>query len=217
MTRPLTDEQRAAARERNRRYRERHRERYLKEHREAMRRLRAEGRINDTEWRKAWRAANPDKVTAMNRRASRKYAAAHPEEERERRKRFREANPDYGRARREIAREQERAYRQRNPHMRPWRRRRLAKAGILLVINVSSTECGVCFEPLTDLPYPDPMATSIGHEPPLIIAQREGWTTVVERPEHLICNLRKGERTDCDHAATARPALAHSIKLVAAR
>lgn len=162
-----------------------------------QRRYRAEGRVNDAEWRRAWRAANADKVREINRKAGRKYAAANPDKERARREKFRAENPDYWMARRDKGREYERRYRSAHPDVRSWRRRKIAKAGVVFVIAIESEVCGVCGDPLNlEARHPDPLATSVGHEPPLAVAQREGWTVVAERPEHLRCNLRKGDRPD---------------------
>jgi hypothetical protein len=44
--------------------------------------------------------------------------------------------------------------------------------------------------------HPDPLFTTIGHEPPLAVAAREGWSVITERPEHLACNLQKGVQDD---------------------
>jgi hypothetical protein len=192
------------ARERGRRWRERNRERYLAQHAAAERRRRAAGKVDDREWRKAWRAAHPDAVAAMSRRKTAKHYAAHRDEELARSARFFAANPTYRQDRRERACEQERAYRARHPEMRSDRRRRVAKAGIALVIRVDADHCGVCLGPLIEeRRHPDPLATSVGHEPPLVIAKRDGWLVVVERPEHLRCNLQKGDRPDGRHAATS--------------
>ena len=49
--------------------------------------------------------------------------------------------------------------------------------------------------------WPDPMAYTVGHEPPLAAAERDGWRIVAERPEHLVCNQRKNVRTDAELAA----------------
>lgn len=185
------------------------------------RQRRAEGKVDDAEWRKAWRAAHPETVRESNRRAAKKYAAANPEKERARRERFRAENPDYWRERRDKGREYERAYRERHPEMRSWRSRKVAKAGIILVVKVDATECGVCQESLQpERTHPDPLATTVGHEPPLTVAARDGWTVVAERPEHLGCNLRKGVRTDAElgaHAATSVLAVSQLVISAAAR
>jgi len=74
-------------------------------------------------------------------------------------------------------------------------RRRSRAAGATLVIRSSGGDCGVCSQLLTDARWPDPKATTIGHEPPLSRLAALGHPPVLERPEHLICNLRKGTRT----------------------
>lgn len=169
-----------------------------------MRRYRAEGRIDDREWRDAWRAAHPDAVKAMSKRKAAKHYATHRDEELARSAAYFAAHPTYRQERRERARQQERTYRERHPGIRSDRRRRVAMAGIALVVHVEADHCGVCLGPLApDLRHPDPLSTSVGHEPPLAVAQRDGWIVVAERPEHLLCNLRKGERVDDQtHAAT---------------
>jgi hypothetical protein len=205
------------ARERNRRWREANRERHLAQHAAAMRRYRAEGRIDDREWRAAWRAAHPDAVKAMSQRKAAKHYATHREAELERSAKYFAEHPTYRQERRERAREQERAYRLRHPEVRSDRRRRLSRAGILLTITVANEQCGVCLGPLfPELRHPDPLSTSVGHEPPLILAQRQGWTAVVERPEHLRCNLAKGERPDGEHHAAVALAFSSIHEVIAA-
>lgn len=77
-------------------------------------------------------------------------------------------------------------------------RRRVRKAGLLMVVRVESDVCGICQRPLVDRPYPDPMSTSVGHEPPLAYCAQNGWLVTAERPEHLICNQRKRTRLDIE-------------------
>ena len=72
-------------------------------------------------------------------------------------------------------------------------KRRAAKAGVLLTVKVESDVCGVCQRPLDG-------DVSIGHEPPLAVARREGWSIVCERPEHLGCNVSKRDRLDTELA-----------------
>lgn len=81
-------------------------------------------------------------------------------------------------------------------------RRYVRLSGIAFILKVETDYCGVCLGPLVEDSYPHPMSTSIGHEPPLLVAAREGWVTVIERPEHLLCNLRKGTLTDADGLST---------------
>lgn len=83
-------------------------------------------------------------------------------------------------------------------------RRRVRRARVLLVVRVEASACGVCLQPLTAERYPHPMATTIGHEPPLSVAEREGWTVVAERPEHHRCNKSKGAHTDAELVARWR-------------
>ena len=63
------------------------------------------------------------------------------------------------------------------------------------LVKVSSTACGVCGGPLSSSAvWPDPRATTRGHEPPL--SRAVFGQEVVVRPEHWACNQRKGTRTD---------------------
>lgn len=166
----------------------------LARHAAIMRQRRADGLVHDQEWRKAWREANPETVRETNRKASRKYAESNPDKEAARRARFKAENPTYWSDRRDEGREYENKW-------------RTGKAGVILRIRAFADECGVCSEALhPDLRHPDPLSTTIGHEPPLSVAAREGWLVVTERYEHLRCNLRKGTRMDCEmrgHAAAS--------------
>jgi len=187
-------------------------------HAESERRRRAAGKVNDTAWRRAWRAANPDKVREINERARRKYVEANRDAERMRSRRFFDEHPTYRSEHRDEAREAERRYRERHPGRRPWIRRRTTRVGVLLVVGVDASECGTCLAPLNDVAYPHPMATTVGHEPPLAVAARDGWLVVAERPEHLRCNLRKGDRLDgAHHAAALAFASIHDVIAAAAR
>lgn len=204
--------------DRQKRWRENNRERYLELHAAAMRRFRAKNPGHDYEWRKVWRAANPEKVQAMNRKANRKYARLNPDKEAARRERFRLENPDYWRERRDKGREYERLYRERHPDRRSWHQRRLAKRGIQFVVFVESDACGVCHKPLyPDAIYPDPKATTVGHEPPLSVAVRDGWRIIAERPEHARCNLWKQDRLDCQLPAQLPDDLIQNSIAAAAR
>lgn len=81
-------------------------------------------------------------------------------------------------------------------------RRRVSLAGVVLVVDGREDVCSLCREPLDFmLRFPDPMFVSIGHEPPLAVVAAEGWLVVCERFEHLVCNMRKGPRTDGDLTA----------------
>lgn len=78
-------------------------------------------------------------------------------------------------------------------------RRKARKAGVRRV-RVQASTCGVCLGPLIPaLEWPHPMATTVGHEPPL--SRAEIGSVVIERPEHWSCNVRKGTRTDLEMAA----------------
>jgi hypothetical protein len=80
-------------------------------------------------------------------------------------------------------------------------RRREARAAVTLRIIVDSDICGVptCGEPLViEAVYPDPLATTIGHEPPLSRLKDLGITTVTERKEHWKCNRWKNRRLDSE-------------------
>lgn len=76
--------------------------------------------------------------------------------------------------------------------------RRATRAGVLMIVRVESDVCGVCYEPLTNAPFPDPMSTTTGHEPPLSVVRKDGWRIVCERPEHWKCNSTKADRMDTD-------------------
>jgi hypothetical protein len=91
-------------------------------------------------------------------------------------------------------------WRKNNPHKRREEnaRRKERQAGILLTVKVESDICGVCLEPLTEFKHPHPLSTSLGHEPPLSVAKRDGWLIITERPEHFRCNVIKGARTDVE-------------------
>ena len=77
-------------------------------------------------------------------------------------------------------------------------RRKALKNGVLLRVQVASEVCGVCQQALTTESYPDPLSTTLGHEPPLARAAQDGWLVIAERPEHLRCNLRKHAKLDCE-------------------
>lgn len=173
----------------------------------------AEKRISSSRWRKAnaervrenkrrYRDANLDRV----REQERSYRAAHPEQYRDYAraslKRQLEADAD---AFRRAANERNRRWKKLHPKERvaEVNRRRAFKKGVLLTVHVESEVCGVCEEPLTDRQWPDPLATTVGHEPPLAVVAREGWLIVTERPEHFVCNMWKKDRLDMEMEATA--------------
>lgn len=151
--------------------------------------------------------ANPGPVRARGHRYGQRHAAerdvrvakwveANPERSRAIKRRWLEKNPGL---RKEVVRRSRVKAGSRYPEQV---RRRARKAGILLTVKVESDCCGVCSESLSvGLVYPDPQATTVGHEPPLAVATRDGWTVVVERPEHAVCNWRKGIRTDAEMVA----------------
>lgn len=177
-------------------------------HREYNRAWRAANRERVRDQARAWKQANPEKV----REHQRAWKARHLEQIREQRRAYYLRN-------KEQSRERARAYKQADPEKvreqqrmssRKWRRthreiarrrenrRETRKAGVLLVVEVQADHCGVCQRPLTSLPYPDPMSTTVGHEPPLAVACRDGWLIVATRPEHWGCNMRKSDRMDVD-------------------
>jgi len=81
-------------------------------------------------------------------------------------------------------------------------RHRARKRGVLIVREISSA-CGVCGRSLLcELRWPHPMATTVGHEPPL--SRATPGSVVVERPEHWSCNSRKGTRTDAELRSLVR-------------
>lgn len=90
--------------------------------------------------------------------------------------------------------EDRRAERRRTKRLK--HQRAAIEAGAILVVAIDSDHCGVCQEPLTNRCYPDPLSTSVGHEPPLAYVAANGWRVIATRPEHLRCNLRKGDRPD---------------------
>ena len=158
---------------------------------------------------RAWRKAHPEfqrqyharrrtdpAAVEVMREQSRRFNEAHREERRAALRAYEAANKERVRARRA-------AWFAAHPGARhAWRdRRRAAEAGIALVVKVASDECGVCLQPLTSEPYPHPMSTTIGHEPPISRAAKEGWLIVTQRPEHWACNSRKAAKLDCEVAA----------------
>jgi hypothetical protein len=127
----------------------------------------------------AWKKRNRDKVLVKNR----EWLAAHPDR-----------IQDY-RAREMKDRDTRRAASDR-------RRLRLKDMTVgVFTIHVASPDCGVCLNPLTEERWPHPMATSFGHEPPVVAIARDGWRVMAVRPEHLICNQRKSGRTDAEMIA----------------
>jgi hypothetical protein len=131
---------------------------------------------------RAWARANKATVNASNRRSK--------ERDPERVTRVRKAWEERNRA----------AYNAKQNE--GLQRRKARKAGILLVVRVQADYCGVCLGPLVQqAAWPDNRATTVGHEPPLAVAAREGWRVVAERPEHFVCNRRKWARTDAEMVA----------------
>jgi hypothetical protein len=108
---------------------------------------------------------------------------------------------------REAQRAKRRAWRLANPakhvasQVASQRRRMVYKAGVVLTIKVKSDVCGVCQGPLSPTADRwDPLFTTVGHEPPITIAARDGWQVITERPEHWRCNFLKGTRLDTELA-----------------
>jgi hypothetical protein len=138
---------------------------------------------------RAWDRRNPDQ--------NKKWRAANPERSAEIKKRWVEAHPE---KRRQASRE----WAARNPDAtnRGIHRRRGRKANVLLFVRVDSNDCGVCLQAIDPTArWPDPMSRTVGHEPPLAAAERDGWRVVAERPEHLRCNQRKQSKTDAELGA----------------
>lgn len=159
---------------------------------------------------KNWRLAHPQENQEMQRRSYLAHAAERRSKSRERTRLWRALNPERARAATEEWR------RSHGPNPEYWRRwyakhpnvelertraRRRRRAGILLAVRVSSDLCGICQEPLTARRFPDPLSTTIGHEPPLAVAAREGWRVITERPEHWACNRRKSDHLDMEMEA----------------
>ena len=88
--------------------------------------------------------------------------------------------------------------------------RQAAQAGILLRVQVEADYCGVCLQALTAEIWPHPLSTTVGHEPPLSVAKRDGWKVVTERPEHWMCNEWKRARTDAECTGRAWQAYLHA-------
>lgn len=169
--RQYTAAHREEARLRAQAWREANRER----HRAYSRDYFAEHRA-DTNAKRVVRRAND---LERERSTGRAYRAVHVIESRERTAAWYSAHPD---------------------RMREYvHRRRVRKRGVVLVIRIASDICGVCLDPLyPDLRHGHPLATTVGHEPPLSVASRDGWLVVTERPEHAACNKRKKVRLDCE-------------------
>lgn len=90
--------------------------------------------------------------------------------------------------------ERSRAFRARHPGRanEHWARFRTRKAG-LIPVYIEADFCLVCGFPLvSDLRYPHPLSTSVGHEPPISRARY----FISQRPEHLVCNAMKGTWLD---------------------
>jgi len=146
-----------------------------------------------------WRTANPERVVEHSRRSVLKRRAAHPEsiaEDISRLQQWSIANP-------ERAAAASRAWRTANPEKTAAavHKRRERKVGAKITIHQISDICCVptCGKPLLpNLKFPDPMSTTIGHEPPLSRLGELGVTTVTERPEHWICNQHKHNKLDSE-------------------
>ena len=82
----------------------------------------------------------------------------------------------------------------RHPSLPKTTARRERETSVILV-KVRSRTCGVCGGPLFQSAiWPDPRATTRGHEPPL--SRTSPGDRVVVRPEHWGCNMRKGALLD---------------------
>lgn len=157
-------------------------------------------------YRHAYRARHPER-DAENRRT---WNKAHVEESAEYRRRYKERNAQTLRAKNRdwyethaaLTKERARAWAEANPEkVRRTRDRRRGATSDVLVVEVQSDTCGVCMGPLTGARFPERLSTSVGHEPPLAVALRDGWRIVTARPEHLVCNQRKSDRTDAELAS----------------
>lgn len=109
----------------------------------------------------------------------RRWRRANPQRAREANARWAASHPDYIREK--------------------CRLRRVARSSVPFVLTLDLDGCAICGGPLRpEFRAPHPLSSSVGHEPPLAVARRDGWLTVIERPEHLGCNQRKGSRVDAD-------------------
>ena len=144
-----------------------------------------------------WKAAHRERLAARMRRNRANRPTHYREKTRESVGRWRSTPEGREKARRDD-RLRARTPERRRAFVAAQHKRRAALGGILLIVHVESDVCGVCQEPLTGAAYPDPLSTTIGHEPPLATAKRDGWRVVTERPEHWLCNQRKGARYDID-------------------
>jgi hypothetical protein len=155
---------------------------------------------------RAWRAAHPKASAAAGRR----YRENHPGLDAERHRLFGATHPEVIAQRNHAYREshstevaaQRRVYlaAHREEVRTQWReRKRLRRASAYPRMEPWPTDCQVCGKPIdADLVYPDRLAETPGHEPPIAWLDRhpEYPGTCVIRPEHWGCNQAKGDRPD---------------------
>ena len=164
-------------------------------------------KVRKAETNRAWFAAHPGRHVELNRA----WAAAHPEyyakyrashPNKEYYAKYRASHPN------KNAAESVRKWRKEHPER--WleikrgnrllrRERKVLRAWVRLVPWLN--KCFICNEAIdSTLRYPNPASESIGHEPPIawVSARPEYEGTLVLRPEHLICNKRKGARRDAE-------------------
>jgi len=151
-----------------------------------------------------WRATHPGRAEAT----SRAWASANVDRKSETNRIWRKDHPDHNLIWRTANQgrfaETTRAWRKAHPELRAEynRARRVRRTGIETVIRMDSTSCALCHMALNPKAvFPDPMSTTIGHEPPLSRLEEMGATMVIERPEHLKCNLIKGSKLDSELVA----------------
>lgn len=137
-----------------------------------------------------WKAANPERAREHSKQSKRNWSLR---------------NPDKVRASKARARRSARARgarwiidaRRRSDNLR---RARLAGVADKIVRLDMNGPCGVCGEQIdpNERHQPgglqNPLAVTVGHEPPLSRAQ--AGDVIYERPEHWRCNWEKGDRTD---------------------
>jgi hypothetical protein len=140
-------------------------------------------------YRQDWAAGHREAICAIARRCyaahaearraqARNTRASDPEEDRKRRERFKAAHPGYF-----------------NLYMA----RRRAHPFLWVPMLPWPTTCQVCGKQIDSaLRTPDPLAPSLGHEPPIAWMREHPTYTgpLVLRPEHWTCNVGKGSHPD---------------------
>jgi hypothetical protein len=171
----------------------------------------AKRRGTRTAYMAEWQAAHKDQIRAYSQahydpEKSRVYHLAHRAEHRDRinanqrayTARLRAEQPGYHEAQAAYLTAYRAANRERMRFLSNRYRERSIDPSVTWT-DIESDECGVCHETLQPRAvWPDPMATTIGHEPP-VSRIREGFTEGVRRPEHWVCNrIVKHARLDAE-------------------